>query len=307
MLLGCVVTAGCAAEYGHSAFSPDARSTSSPAVGLDTADAAVTAMDSASELPNLGYIYFTDYVDDVIRRVRPDGTALETLAVLSDGYMFGLAVDSSRRSMYWADYIAARLHRADIDGGNPTALIAVGLGRPNSVIVDSATGELYITDSALQQILVCKADGTQLRTLVVNAGAAFGIALDEQRGHIYWADAAGNRLRRADRDGSNVVDVRAVGMTKPRGIALDLTAQHVYWAEHNTGTIKRANLDGSEPEVVVSGLGTLNEIAIDLATKELYWVEASPGRLARVNVTSGTVATVVANLGAPRGLSLVFE
>ena len=89
---------------------------------------------------------------------------------------------------------------------------------------------------------------------------ANGIAIDDDGGHTYVAEAAGGKIQRADLDGANLVDL-VVGLSGPTSVALALCEGRMYWT--NSGDrIERAFLDGSGRETTVSGDGSPWGIAV---------------------------------------------
>jgi hypothetical protein len=79
------------------------------------------------------------------------------------------------------------------------------------------------------------------------------MVLDIPRGKIYWADAYGESIRRANLDGS-APEILVQRNCETPGVALDLARGKLYWNEYPCGKIGRANLDGSGQEILLSGL-----------------------------------------------------
>lgn len=59
-------------------------------------------------------------------------------------------------------------------------------------------------------------------------------------GHIYWAETAAGKIRRANLDGSDIRDIVA-GSDHPGDLTLDIAGGKLYWTGGTN--IKRANLD----------------------------------------------------------------
>ncbi len=90
------------------------------------------------------------------------------------------------------------------------------------------------------------------------------IALDPDRGHVYWTDRTDRAIYRVDIDGSNRITV-AEQLDSPTGLAIDPDGEKMYWTSINSGTISRGNLDGSETEALVSRLAGPRDIVLDMA------------------------------------------
>jgi hypothetical protein len=116
---------------------------------------------------------------------------------------------------------------------------------------------------------------------------------------IVWQDEGANMIRRANIDGSNVVDVYPTqyGGT---GLAVDFVQGKVYWTSTVGGqSIQRVNLDGTGFETLVTtGLIVPEGITLDLPNGKMYWADQGPAKISRANldgtgvevlVTSGTV------------------
>jgi hypothetical protein len=128
----------------------------------------------------------------------------------------------------------------------------------------------------------------QERTVVEDAGQGpDGIALDEERGHIYWTGMGvpandDGFIMRSDLDGENVVTIVPAGGTyTPKQLKIDDQNGKLYWSDREGMRVMRANLDGSELEVLVTtGTGADDRgdaenwcvgIALDTARGHFYW------------------------------------
>jgi hypothetical protein len=82
--------------------------------------------------------------------------------------------------------------------------------------------------------------------------------------YIYWIEMGGGKIRRANLDGTNPVDL--ITVNNAFGIALDLTNNHIYWAEVGTSKIRRANLDGTNPVDLITGVNNGLIMALQIAS-----------------------------------------
>jgi hypothetical protein len=112
-----------------------------------------------------------------------------------------------------------------------------------------------------------------------------GLAVDSQ--HVYWANQGGSSIGRANLDGSGVDPSFIPGAVLPCGVALD-GQNHIWWANQatgggNTGSIAVANLDGSNPHVMYSGAGFVDEPrGVGANSSFVYWSNApSPSSIGR--------------------------
>ena len=126
---------------------------------------------------------------------------------------------------------------------------------------------------------------------------------------MYWTDTRGDKIQRANLDGSQVEDL-VTGLSFPDGIALDVAAGKMYWANPSDSKIQRANMDGSQVEdLVTRGLGIPNGIALDVAAGKMYWTDPISqfygGRIQRANMDGSQVEDLVTSgLRFPHELEL---
>jgi hypothetical protein len=88
---------------------------------------------------------------------------------------------------------------------------------------------------------------------------------------IVWQDEGAKVIRRANVDGSNVVDVYPTEFGGT-GLAVDFVQGQVYWTSNVGGqSIQRMNLDGTGFETLVTtGLTVPEGITLDLANGKMY-------------------------------------
>ena len=122
---------------------------------------------------------------------------------------------------------------------------------------------------------------------------------------LYWTDADGDRIQRANLDGSGVEDMVDSGLVNPRGLAVDQAAGKLYWTDYGSDRIQRSNLDGSEVEDLVTGLQTPLSLALDTAAGKLYWTDSGADKIQRSNLDGSEVEDLVTTgLELPRGLAV---
>lgn len=136
---------------------------------------------------------------------------------------------------------------------------------------------LFWTLPGLIDILAsAKADGTEPTTRLdsTQLNNPNGIALDLENGHLYIADGgAGDRLLRANLDGSNGQVIIPNAGDNPADLALDLGNGQIYWIIPGaTDAVRRANLDGSNIETLLdpSRLENPNGLVLDVAAGPPY-------------------------------------
>ncbi|MGG6242056.1 DUF5050 domain-containing protein [Nodosilinea sp. AN01ver1] len=165
--------------------------------------------------------------------------------------------------------------------------------------------QLFWTLPGLIDSLVrANADGTELATLLdrTQLNNPNGIALDLENGHVYLADGgAGDRILRANLDGSDLRVIVADAGDNPADIALDLANGHIYWTIPGVvDQVRRANLDGSNVETVLDAavLSNPNGIALDVANRHIYVADGGAGdRILRFSFDGPEALVIVADTG----------
>ena len=121
-------------------------------------------------------------------------------------------------------------------------------------------------------------------------GIGAPVGTDAPAPMLYWTDADGDRIQRANLDGSGVEDVIDSGLVNPRGLAVDSAAGQLYWTDYGTDKIQRANLDGSQVEdLVTAGLRIPRGLALDAAAGKLYWTDNGTDQIRRANLDGSEV------------------
>jgi hypothetical protein len=156
-------------------------------------------------------------------------------------------------------------------------------------------------------VMATDVEDPMARTIVEDAGQGpDGLALDMDRGHIYWTgmgnpSADDGFIMRSNLDGSNIITVVEPGGTyTPKQLRIDHENQKLYWADREGMRVMRSNLDGSMIETLVTtGTTTADRrdnsrwcvgIAIDVAGGFFYWSQKGSdngmvGSLRRARIT----------------------
>jgi len=178
-----------------------------------------------------GKLYW--FESQAIRRSNLDGSSPETVVTHTFfGSPTDMMIDLNNSRLYWLwnaeDTTGAKMQRSFLNGSGVQDVTPSGLNIPWGTALYSGLGKIYLTDELQvpHRLVIRRANlnGTGLVTLVDDGSqgqALLGIAVDTLHGKIYWTDYSGGRIRRADLDGSGVVDVLS-GLAGPGGIAVAL-------------------------------------------------------------------------------------
>ena len=218
-----------------------------------------------------------------------------------------LVVDPDAPPIYWTDYGADKIQRANLDGSNIEDLVTQGLSGPRGIALDVVGGKMYWTDRWTKKIQRANLDGSNIEDLVTQGlDGPSGIALDVVGGKMYWTDYGTDKIQRANLDGSNIEDLVTQGLDGPSGIALDVVGGKMYWTDYGTDKIQRANLDGSNIEdLVTQGLGDPFGIALDVVGGKMYWTDTGTDKIQRANLDGSNIEDLVTQgLRSPYGIAL---
>jgi hypothetical protein len=267
-------------------------------------------------------LFFLDLASGRVMSCNPDGSDLKT--IVSEGRKLpdGIVVDAEAGHIYWTNMGIpsandGSIMRADLDGKNPVTIVPEGRTHtPKQLQFDKKNGKLYWSDREGMRIMRANLDGAKLDTLVDTSHDdprpgkdatkwCVGIALDTDRGHIYWTqkgnDNAGDgRIFRAGieipkgQDPKNRKDIEVLydGLPEPIDLDLDLANRMMYWTDRGDpprgNTVSRAALDATsgtrkDPEIVFDHLMEGIGLALDLKNGRMFFTDLG-GSVYRCNL-----------------------
>ena len=242
--------------------------------------------------------------------MNPDGSDRK---VLASGYTLpdGIVVDVEAGHIYWTNMgVPSKndgyIERADLDGANRKTIVPPGVTfTPKQLHLEKASGKLYWSDREGMRVMRANLDGSETETLVQSGEGdadrqdatkwCVGIAVDPDRGHIYWThkgpDNAGvGRLCRAGIDipkGQSAItrtDIEVLydGLPEPIDIELDHEHRLIYWTDRGDpprgNTVNRAPMDAGPngrpaPEILFTHLMEGIGIALDLKGGRMFMTD----------------------------------
>ena len=232
-----------------------------------------------------------------------NGAGHKTLwLVLVAGLLLAVPADvSAQPKIYWTDYSASVIRRANLDGSNVETVLtaAGGVSGPKGIAIDHVDGRMYWTE--LTRIKRAGLDGSGVQTLVSSdLYSSNGIDVWEQGRKIYFTDSEGDRMGRCDLDGSGF-QILVSAQRNPIGIDVDHEGGKVYWAISNGyDGIRRMNLDGSGPvEDIVSGQSWPLDVAVHRPSGRIYFTDQDYGTVKSANLDGSDLTTLVTGLSNP--------
>ena len=255
-----------------------------------------------------------------IRRANLNGTAAEDLVT----GLFGpvdIALDLQNRKMYWTDRTLDKIQRSNLDGTNVEVIVKKDTLTisPNCIALDVNSNKIYWGNWRREIIQRANFDGSDIEDIIIKERILpfeikfkqwlqpLSIELDLEAGKIYWTDAYGRKIQRANFDGSDAEDL-VTDMRTAYGLALDMSARQMYWTNTVTGKIQRAFLNGNKVEELVTGLRFPSDIVLDIRARKMYWIDidldTDIGKMQRANLDGSNVRDILTGLDYPSDIAL---
>ena len=255
----------------------------------------------------VGRLFFLEASDGRVLSVNADGSDRKVILTgcrIPDG----IVVDAEAGHIYWTNMGVPNLNdgsieRVDLDGQNRKTIVPEGgTFTPKQLHLDKKNGKLYWCDREGMRVMRANLDGAKIETLVeTGKGDAdrrdltkwcVGIAVDTDRGQIYWTqkgpdDAGEGRIFRANieipkgENATNRTDIELLfdDLPEPIDLELDLENRLMYWTDRGDAprgnTVNRAPMDADfnkhpDPKILVTHLMEGIGIALDLTANRMF-------------------------------------
>jgi DNA-binding beta-propeller fold protein YncE len=255
----------------------------------------------------VGRLFFLEASGGRVLSVNADGSDRKVILTgcrIPDG----IVVDAEAGHIYWTNMGVPNLNdgsieRVDLDGQNRKTIVPEGgTFTPKQLHLDKKNGKLYWCDREGMRVMRANLDGAKIETLVeTGKGDAdrrdltkwcVGIAVDTDRGHIYWTqkgpdDAGEGRIFRANieipkgENATNRTDIELLfdGLPEPIDLELDLKNRLMYWTDRGDpprgNTVNRAPMDADfqkhlDPKILLTHLMEGIGIALDLKGGRMF-------------------------------------
>ena len=256
-----------------------------------------------------GRLFFLSASSGQVFSANPDGSDVKV--IVSEGRRIpdGIVVDIEAGHLYWTNMgnpnaNDGSIERSDLDGSNVTHIIPPGgTFTPKQLQLDKKNRKLYWSDREGMRIMRANLDGSKIETLVdTSEGDArpgkdvkkwcVGIALDVERGKVYWTQkgpekAGQGRIFRTNLElpqgqtPANRQDIEVLynNLPEPIDLDLDLGNRIMYWTDRGDpprgNTVNRAPMDATngnrpEPEIVFNHLMEGIGLALDLDNGRMF-------------------------------------
>jgi hypothetical protein len=288
-----------------------------------------------------GRLFFLDLSGGRVMSCTPDGSELKTIVTLGRRLPDGIVVDADAGHIYWTNMgfpIAndGSVLRVDLDGANITTIVPEGATHtPKQLQLDKRNGKLYWSDREGMRVMRVNVDGSKLETLIDTSQGdprpgtdatkwCVGIALDVERGQIYWTqkgpDNGGQgRMFRAGLElpkGQNPQhreDIELIyrDLPEPIDLDLDIAARMMYWTDRGDpprgNTVNRAPMDAEsgrreDPEIIFNHLMEGIGLALDLRNARMFLTDLG-GSVYRCNLDGSEMKALLIAEGNLSGIA----
>ena len=123
---------------------------------------------------------------------------------------------------------------------------------------DPTPGRLFFLDLRGGRVISAAPDGSDVKVLGSGrSGIPDGIAVDTERGHIYWtimgkAAVDDGLIERSDLDGGRLTTIVPAGGTfTPKQLKLDPVHRKLYWSDREGMRVMRATMAAIQPHLPV--------------------------------------------------------
>jgi hypothetical protein len=291
--------------------------------------------------PVLGRLFVLDLSGGHVLSLNPDGSDRKVI-VADCRHPDGIVVDAEGGHIYWTNMgdfgmSNGSIERADLDGQNRRMIVPEGgTCTPKQLQLDKSSGKLYWSDREGMRVMRANLDGSALETLVQTGQGdsdrrdqtrwCVGIAVDAERGHVYWTqkgpDKGGlGRLLRANMampkgespDQRTDIEVLFDGLPEPIDLELDLKNRLVYWTDRGDpprgNTVNRAPMDADgkprpAPAILLRHLMEGIGIALDFQGNRMFLTDLA-GSVYSARLDGSEKRTLLAAQGNLTGIAYV--
>ncbi|XP_067016159.1 low-density lipoprotein receptor-related protein 6-like [Acropora muricata] len=170
---------------------------------------------------SLGYIFWSDFSEQNIKRSSTDGSGLTTI-ISGIGVCDGLAVEWRTSQLYWTDTTSNAISVSDLSGNNQRSLISLGIDEPRDIALDPDSGVMFWTDwGSAPKIEKATLTGSQ-RVAIVTSNLQWpnGMELDKGSKRIYWVDGGTDGIESVSYQGNNRILLSKVTGFHAFGVAM---------------------------------------------------------------------------------------
>jgi sugar lactone lactonase YvrE len=273
-----------------------------------------------------------------------DGSDVTVIAKSQGSGPDGIAVDLASRHVYWTTMGGVNandgtIERTSIDGTSPATIVpAGGTFTPKQLKIDSRHGKLYWSDREGMRVMRANLDGSKIEVLVETASGdaarrdaqnwCVGLALDVDRGQIYWTQKGSGGNGRILRAGAEMpkgetaahrsdIETLFEGLPEPIDLDVDLPHRLMYWTDRGDpprgNTVSRAPMDApkgvlpakrADQQILFGDLKEGIGVSLDPSGGRLYVTDLG-GNVYSAGLDGSDVKKILTGRGALTGIAFV--
>ncbi|XP_003371813.1 putative Low-density lipoprotein receptor domain class A [Trichinella spiralis] len=264
-----------------------------------------------SAQPDTPFVMFSSRHEIRLIGLRRDAVAVSLVSNLRNSIAVDFYYNSTGSSslIFWTDISTDRIYRGHMSStelsstlDDVVAIVQHGVATAEGIAVDWIGQNLYWVDSTLDQIEVCKFDGTY-RTAIVSGKmqSLRSLAVDPRKGLLFWTDweETNPRIERSTLAGTervhNLLSVRSVkGGGWVNGLTIDYIAERLYWTDAKSDSIHTVNYDGQDHHLVLSNHDFMSHpFAITVFEDFVYWTDWRVNSVVRANKWNGSSVQII--------------
>ncbi|KAG1701225.1 Low-density lipoprotein receptor-related protein 2 [Nymphon striatum] len=206
------------------------------------------------------YIYYSDVVQDVIYRVKTDGTGKENVLASQNEGVEGLALDWVAGNLYYIDSRKKTLNVLSTRNSSHRFTLLSDLKRPRAIAVHPNRGYIFFSEwERPANISRANLDGSN--KVVFRAtllGWPNGLSIDYDLDRLYWCDALLDHIQHANLDGTDVKTLPSKLIKHP--FSLVIHDKYLYITDWRLDAILRMDKVTGENEMVVKQVEKSNRL-----------------------------------------------
>jgi sugar lactone lactonase YvrE len=265
----------------------------------------------------------------------------QTVNGKAPGVNDGIAIDAAHGVMYWTNMGRAAeddgtVTRANLDGSNRYIVVEPGGAfTPKQMKLDLKHGKMYWSDREGMAIRRANLDGSNIELVAATGDPVrqkgdqqlwcVGIALDVDKGMVYWTQKGGDNagmgmIRRASMDvpkgesaySRHDIQTLFAHLPEPIDLDLDLKTRTMYWSDRGDNTISRAPMDPkaadydparrNDRQILVRGLKEANGVALDLKHNRMVYTSLG-GEVGMAKLDGSDAHMLATDLGLLTGIA----
>ncbi|KAH6945545.1 hypothetical protein HPB50_008921 [Hyalomma asiaticum] len=198
--------------------------------------------------------------------------------------------DSYQRRVFWTDVstLKSSIHSCRLDGSDFKTLFTAEKTLLEDLSLDWVTNNLYITDSLVKRILVCKIDGVSCSALITDSvDSPRAIIVNPLQKVVYWTDWGPRpAIMHANMDGTSIQQLVSTDLGWPNGLTLDHTTNRLYWCDAKLSRLEYLELTTLRRAVVMDE-DVFHPFALAVFEDTVYWSDWASYSLDSSNKRTG--------------------